>query len=313
MSRRRRSYIAEPGAYDGVPAAIYHSHITPAPALNASGAWDLESECPAFYYARASFNPAQIVEESHEFDIGKASHLIVLEPKEFDRRVAIIDLPDYRSLEAQQARRLYRQAGRIPLLEREHEMLLEMRTALRRHEVGRFAFKGGKAERSYFWIDAETGIWCKARPDYTLPHGRYAVDYKTSTSANPEHFSRVMRNLGHHLRAAWYLDAYEAVEGRRPERFHFIVQSTRRPHLVAPIELDPEAEGWGRLLCRHARQTFRRCLETKDWPGYRPAISPETPGAIRVGLPGWYTRDLQARLDRGEFATPLTSPPETPQ
>lgn len=301
---KRAAYITKPGAYDGIAHERYLGNCTPAPALNATGAWQIESECPAYFYDRASFNPDPIIEERRIFDIGRASHLIVLEPKLFDKRVAVIDAPDYRAYDAQRARDLRRSSGQVPLLTHELAMVTAMRNALRKHPIAKLAFRGGKAERSYFWQDRETGIWCKARPDYSMPPRDYAIDYKTSTSARPDHISRQIARLGFHVRAAWYLDAIEAIEGARPERFCFIVQSVEPPHLVSVAWLENQSLLWGRLLARHARETFARCLAAKEWPGYRPAASPLTDSAFTIGLPAWSLRELQIKFERGEFNPP---------
>jgi hypothetical protein len=291
--------ITEPGAYDGIAAADYHSiGCTIAPALSASGAKLIETECPALYFHRY-ISPGQ-PERKPEFDVGTAAHLMVLEPQEFDARVSIIDAGDYRGAKARDDRDAAYAAGLTPLLPKEVDAIRAMRSVLLSHPVARHAFQDGSIERSLFWIDPEFGVWRKTRPDFLPNSLRYMVDYKTSTSANPEKFKRSAADFGYHQQAAWYLDGVQAVYGERPKKFAFVVQDKNPPHLVSVCYLDDEAIEWGRILNRRAIQLFARCLETGEWPGYRE--DPTADGAFTIGLPGYTENALQKRLDAGAFA-----------
>lgn len=293
--------IREPGYRDGMPAELYHStSVTPEPALSSSGARMIEQECPALYHYR-HLDPAYVREQKRAFDIGTALHLLVLEPELFDGAVSIIDADDYRTKEAREAKSRAYLAGKTPLLEQEATKLRAMRDAIFRHPVAKLAFVGGVAERSYFWKDEETGIWCKARPDYAPAHLRYFTDVKTSTSANPRAFERRVWDLGYHMQAAWYLDARHAIDGARPERFAFIVVSTEPPHLVTPVWLDAETVAWGALQNQRARQTFARCLERGEWPAYRDPEKPHVDTAFTVTLPPWAKHELEKQHGAGRF------------
>ena len=303
--RKPKSYITEPGAYDGVPMEIYHGDCAPAPSISASGAWQIENECPAEYWQTSPYNPnrEQKPPQRH-FDIGKATHLLMLEEAEFARHVAVIEAPNYTAKDAQRARDLYREAGRIPLLLHEVEMVKGMRDALRRHSIAQHAFAGGAIERSYFWQDKEFDIWCKARPDYSATGLDYLVDYKTADSVKPAAIERSMMNFGYFFSASWYLDGIEAIEGVRPSRFALILQEKDAPYLIAVVWIDAESLEFGRLLGRHARWRFADCLARKEWPGYRPIGSADRDAAFILGLPGWAKRALEQEFERGAFEIP---------
>ena len=298
-------YITEPGAYDGVPMEIYHGACTPEPGISASGAWLIENECPAEYWQVSPYNPNREEKQpQRHFDIGKATHLLLLEEAEFSRHVAVIEAPDYKAKDAQRARDLYREAGRIPLLLHERAMVDGMRDALHRHPIAQHAFAGGAIERSYFWRDPEFGIWCKARPDYSAKGFNYVIDYKTADSVKPAAVERAMMNYGYFFSASWYLDGIEAIEGVRPSRFALILQEKGAPYLVSVVYIDDESLRWGRLLGRHARWRFADCLARKEWPGYRPIWSSDRDAAFELGLPAWAKRALEAEHERGAFDVP---------
>lgn len=288
--------ITEPGLYPGLSAEAYHADPCIVPSLSSSGARLLVSECPAVYW-HVRQNP----ERKRVFDIGTAGHLMVLEPEAFDSRVRIIDAPDYRTKAAQEAREDAYAAGLTPLLTAEASMVRAMRDVLFADPIARHAFEGGRAEQTMIWRERETGVWCRARPDYLPPHQRYLVDYKTSTSANPRQFERALWDYGYFQQAAWYLDGAEHALGARPERFAFVVQSKKAPYLVSVCWVATEALEWGEVLNQHARRIFADCLRTGDWPAYRPDAPVSTARAFTVNLPGWAQRELQARQDAGEF------------
>lgn len=287
------------GRFDNLPAETYHA----APALGSSGAWQLETECPALYWWHSPFNPDRIREQKRCFDIGTAAHLIALQPGLFAARTEIIDAGSYQTKAAQTARDVAYEAGKTPLLIAEVDKIHSMRDALMRHPVARLAFDDCVSEVSYFWRDQITGIWCKARPDLLPAHRRYLPDLKTSTSANPAAFTKKAADLGYYMRAAWYMAGIEAIEGAAPTRACFIVQATTAPFLVSVCWLDDEALGWGKLRVRRAIETFARCAERGEWPGYRDVTAPDTDAAFTLSLPPWTRNELQKQHEAGEFTS----------
>lgn len=293
--------ITTPGAYDDIANELYHSAtLTPSPALSSGGARMLVGECPAMFHYRY-LDPTRPPENKRAFDIGGALHLLTLEPHLFDARVFVIDADDYRTKGAQEAKQRAYLNRRIPLLEHEAGTIRAMRDAIMAHPVAGKAFSGGVAERTYAWRDPATGIWCKARPDYTPDHLRYFVDVKSSTSANPAAFAKRVWDLGYHQQAAWYLDARHAVDGIRPERFAFVVVAKEAPHLVSVCWLDEETLAWGALQNERARRIFADCLASSVWPGYREPDKTETDSAFTVSLPPWAKADLQRQHEAGRF------------
>jgi PDDEXK-like domain of unknown function (DUF3799) len=290
-----------PGTYTAIPQERYHATR----ALGSSGMWCIHAECPAMYFYDSPFNPdAAPRERKRAFDIGSACHLLTLEPGTVDGRIAAIPFDDYRTKEAQRQKQDAYDADRIPLLTHEVEMVKAMREAIFSHPVARHAFTGGAAETSLFWRDAATGAPCKGRLDYCPPHRRYYPDLKTSTTANPASFERRAADLGYYAKVAWYLEGLRELEGEAPPRACFIVVAKEPPHLVAVCWLDDEALAWGRMIARKAVETFMRCLERQEWPGYRDPTAPDRDGSFTIGLPGFTRKRLQDAHERGEFETP---------
>jgi PDDEXK-like domain of unknown function (DUF3799) len=300
-----RGKITQPGIYN-LSHEAYHADPCDSPSLGSTGARILASDCPAAFRYKTD-NP----EVKEEFDIGNATHLLVLEPDIFASKIAVIRGTDkkgnpsegYQTTDAKEKRDVARAAGLIPLLPKQMEQVEGMRASLASDPIARFAFQNTEIERSMFWRDPEFGFWCKTRPDALPKSRRYLIDLKTSASSDPEDFRKAVVNFGYHQQSAWYLDGVEAVTGDRPERFAFVVVGKSPPYLVTTCWLDADAIEWGRILNRYARGLFAWCLERNEWPSYKPdPVAP--PAAFTISLPEWARRDLERRHEEGQFTPP---------
>ena len=286
----------------GMPAVDYHATR----ALSASGAWLLAEECPAKFLWRSPWNPLYEPEAKSDFDIGVAAHLAVLEPERQADSIVLIEAGDYRTTKAREARDAARAAGLVPLLPYQVDIVRAIAGSIRAHPIASEAFRGSEAEVTLSWSDPETGVPCKARPDYLPAHGRWIVDLKTAASANPRSWKDQAYRLGYHARAAWYLDGAEAVLGEAPEEYWFVIVEKDPPYLVSVVSFDGDALTWGRIANRKACERFAVSAAANDWPGYRePGQNHDR--AFRIGLPPWAMYQLQDREEAGEF-TPEPHP-----
>ena len=297
--------ITAPGIYS-ITSEQYHGHPTPTPCLGSTGARLLVNTCPAEFRYKAD-NP----EVKTEFDIGNATHLLVLQPEDFDKKVGVVrgvtkdgkPSGGYQTQDAKDQAAAYRAANRIPLLVDQYDKVCAMRASVFNHPIAGRAFQDGEAEQSLFWKHPEFGFWGKTRPDYWPERRPYLVDLKTSVSAAPDDFSKAVVNYGYHQQCAWYLDGVAAITGENPDRFAFVVVEKEPPYLVSVCWLDSAAIEWGRILNRRAAGVFAWCLEHDRWPGFQPDVA-QAPAAFNVSLPVWALRDLERRFEAGEFNVP---------
>lgn len=147
----------------------------------------------------------------------------------------------------------------------------------------------GFAEASIIFDEAETGMRCKARPDWTINEGRIAVDLKTaggmaSNPGSPEEFGKTIYNRRYHLQAAFYRWALASV-GIEIDHFIFIVAETKPPYLVAVYQIGHEAIERGEEQLAAPLRTMAECYTSGVWPGYPLNVQ-------RVSLPAWaFKRD----------------------
>lgn len=258
--------IDRPGVYD-IPADLYHADPVPGGSLSSTGARKLlPPSVPALFRYWADHEaPAR-----KHFDLGHAAHLFVLGD---GPEIYVVDAADWRTKAAKAERDTARAAGMVPLLVHEFDEIQGMAAALRRDPLAMHVLSGdGAAERSLVWQDPDTGVWCRARPDWMTPDG--LVDYKTTTEVHPEAVARSVANYGYHQQAPWYLDGAVHLDLLAPDApFTFVFQSKVAPYLVSVVELDDEALDVGRALNDQARRVYADCALTGRWPGYSDDIA----------------------------------------
>jgi hypothetical protein len=262
----------------------YHRH----PSLSSSGARKLLApSCPArFKYEQD--NPPQ---PKTELDIGKAAHRLVLGT---GPEIVELRYKNWMSNDVKRYANEAREAGKVPLLTREYEIVHAMAAKLRTSTAFNY-FTNGAPEVSAFWTDPATRVNCRARfdwlPNYGVPLNptisRLVIpDLKTSRSANPADIEKSVYQFGYYMQAAWYIDAaMENGMGDIDTAFVLVVQEKTPPYLVSVVQIDPDAIRYGRERNHLARETFRDCKASGIWPDYMR----DRKTLPVAGLPGYAT------------------------
>ncbi len=290
--------ISKAGLYE-LPMDFYHDDCCIGPSLSGSGAVTLIDKCPALFWYESYLNPDRPVEEpDNARDFGSALHAMVLEPETVAEKVRICPHDDWRTKEARQQREEARESGRTPVTAMQAVKLAAIVAALKSHPLAGKAFTGGMAERSLFYRDDATGVWCKTRPDYLVTEGRYRiVQFKTAPSAQPQAFERHAYEQGYMQRAAWEVETVtEALGLARMPEYTWVVQEREPPFLVSVCTPHDRVIEWGMLKNAKAREIFAECLAPNKWPGYGEQTH-------MIAVPGYAEFKLEERRERGEFST----------
>lgn len=130
----------------------------------------------------------------------------------------------------------------------------------------------GHSEVSLFWIDQESGIYCKARPDhvhYVLHrHTAILLDLKSTVDESPVGFGRTAARLGYHRQDAHYTAGFEAATGTKVEQFIFGAVTSAPPVLAVPYTLTDEIREQARDERRELLDLYAFCKREDRWPGY---------------------------------------------
>ena len=122
------------------------------------------------------------------------------------------------------------------------------------------------AEYSYYWLDEETGLLVKTRPDLGIRKALLA-DVKTTADCGPWAFSKRIHENGHHIQAAMGLDIVNKVDKCAIDNWLLIVVEQSPPHDVAVYPLGKPSLMLGYQKYREALRRLADCLREDKWPG----------------------------------------------
>lgn len=258
----------KPGLYQ-MSAADYHRDPCPTPSLSASLAHILLADSPRHaWWNSPRLNPAYERTQKKEFDLGNAGHAFLLEGRS---GVVIIEMEDFKTKAAREARDAAYAAEKIPLIAERwadvQAMAESARAQLAEHEDPPIPLTNGTPEQTLIWREGD--IWCRARLDWLHDDRRFVDDYKsTGGSANPDVWTRgPLFNNGFDVQAAMYLRGLKAVFGI-DATFRFVVQETFKPFALSVIGLAPSALELAERKVKAAITAWKYCVETDRWPGY---------------------------------------------
>lgn len=201
---------------------------------------------------------------SDAFDLGSAAHKLVLGVGD---PLHVVEADDWRSKAARDERDAAREAGAIPLLAKDHAVVVAMADRLSSHTTAMRLLSTGEPEVSAYAPDEETGVMRRGRVDWL--HPSMLVDYKTTAgSVHPTALAGkygTVRKWGYDQQAAWYLDLLR--DNDHPaEDFAFIFQSKAAPYPVTVAVVD-EADLWeARQKNADALRLYAACMESGTWP-----------------------------------------------
>lgn len=248
----------------------------PEPSLSASIAHKLLSRSARHaWLAHPRLNPTWAPDEpTPESDLGTAIHAMLLEDD--SSRIAVIEAPDWRKRDAQDARDDARMRGKTPLLVHRYQearVIVEAakRAIMHAPEIKR-AFDAGKPEQTIVWQEGES--YCRTRPDWLCDDYRLAIDLKTTSgSAEPDAWARgQLLTMGYDIQGAFALRAIKRQHQPRSCSVVFMVVETDPPYAVSFVGLSPEFEAFAEQKRARAVELWKHCRETDRWPSYPPRV-----------------------------------------
>ncbi len=162
-------------------------------------------------------------------------------------------------------------AGRELVTADEFALMQQQLKALAENPTLASDFATGQSEVSIFWIDEETGVYCKARPDHIHHLDDRTVriiDIKSTMDESPSGFGRVAARLGYHRQAAHYTMGYTQVTGKKVEAFVFAAVTSQAPVLAVPYVLTDEIADQAIDERADLIELYARCKRENHWPAY---------------------------------------------
>lgn len=276
--------MLEAGIHD-ISAALYHSDPCETPSLSASMVKILVKETPQHAWtAHPRLNPNFETDDDTKFSVGNASHALHLgDPQKF----AILDFDTFQSKDSKKARDQAFADGKIPILLKHWDRVVEMTSAGREQldSVPDFAdvFRTGQPEQTLIWSEGDGAdkVWFRGRLDWLHDdHAKPYDDFKSTACADPGSWSRIVFNVRHDIQAAFYRRGIRALGLNRNPVMRFIVQEVEAPYCLSVMQPAPEVLELADREIERAIRRWKWCRGNDRWPGYTAKVH-------TFDIPGW--------------------------
>jgi hypothetical protein len=235
--------------------------------------------------------------EADHFRIGRAAHLMLLEPDIF-RRLHVVEPefigvtkdgkptknPNALDVKKQKEEWLAKQSPDAIILKQEElDQLVGMIESVLDHPVANAMLKNGVAEATIKWTDRDTGIMCKGRPDFITfePNGDYhLIDFKTSRNIQRGSFTKDIISMQYHLSMAFYADGLMEVYGRLPSSISLFPVEKTSPHEAAVFIFEDEWYEIGKQMYKAGLNLYKKCIDEGKWPRFQH-------NAQTIAMPQW--------------------------
>jgi len=202
--------------------------------------------------------------------LGSAVHAMILGD---DHEVVALDVSDFKTIAARQAKAAALDEGKYPLTIDQHEQATAMAKAVRENPDVKPLIASGKSEVSFFSEHEATGQPIRGRVDRVDVDACRIVDFKTSDSAYPEKFVRQAGRMNYHVSAANYGDAWGHHAGTAPWEVLFVVIERDYPYTCSVVKLGPSSLDLGRRAFTRGIHTYRQASMTGSWGTPWPGIT----------------------------------------
>lgn len=301
-----------PGQYFDVSAALYHSgpgvsksqldHLNNAPALiewskkaprdeDATAGVDmgetfhtrsLEPDRYSLEYAPAFVAPKGAIVTTDDLKAALDERGIAYTSKDTKPTLTskLLDMdPEAPVLDALQRQWSEEVRGRTVLSQADERKVSLMHRSAMAHPFARALLEApGEVESSIYWIDPETGLLCRIRPDKIVRLNGLKIMLDVKTCADVDRFDWSIEDYRYHVTDAFYTEGFTQHFGEPPDAFVFLVVSTTRNAGRYPVrcfQLDADDKIAGRNAFRQDLNTYAECQSHDLWPGVETIARPE--------------------------------------
>lgn len=242
------------------------------PAVNKSTLWEMRKS-PAHY----KWSLEHQREDTAALKFGRAFHMAVLQPEEFNSSYLIAPDIDRRTKAGREAwQQFLAEAGNKELISQsDYDMINGMYEAIWTNDDAKALLEECETEKPVFWVDDATGIECKCKMDAVKPGT--LVDLKSCGDASTNAFMREALKYGYDVQSAHYLRGYRSIYTEQAA-FWFIAAEKTPPYAVNVIRASDAFIDRGTWTLIDLMDKLKECRDKDEWPGY---------GTNELVLPEW--------------------------
>lgn len=286
----------EAGIYQDISIEQYHAEKD---WVSSSGMkYVMKSLRHYWYYLQGTFNS----EKSH-FDFGNAFELALLDPDEFDRKVAVEkDIfnaifeanPETKSPRSTTMYKEWfneqKRLNRYVISEEGEESFVYIENMLRSCHMDstiKRLINNINYQVSIFWEDKETGLKMKARPDFVKTHKDIIVDVKTAVDGSKEAFGKAIGNNDLWLQAAMQIEGVIASGLMdKVDAYYWLVVEKKPPFNATIYHFQPDDIAWALDNLAYYKKLLADAIKSNSFVGYTQQADNQY-GIVSVELPAW--------------------------
>lgn len=304
MKLEQLQLLSEAGELSGkvLDVDIDTYHAVGSPGVSKSDL-DLINDEPFLYYATKISGEAPKKERSSALDVGQMVHNALLEP---EKLVNYISDSEFLKL-GSRATKAYKEAverfeqenpDKVLIKQDDYEQVMQMVNSAMSVDLVRELLSGGKAEQSYYWTNQDTGILCKARPDYVkIGNKSYVVEVKTT--ADISGFERQIAKMRYHIQAVHFLEGIQQVTQCDPMELKYIMIAISKSYPYSPriMMFDPSTLIFSEKLRIADLEVLKKCLNTRVFPRKCELKNWGVADVEKIKLPNYVFYDLEFSED----------------
>lgn len=270
---------------------LYHAdNLMDVPTLSNSIAKILIEQSPQHaWFAHPRLNPNYKPVDREVFDFGRAAHSILLE-KDVSK-ISFIPFDEYRTKESKRKRDEAYAKGLTPVKRKYERPLMDMvSSAIKKVKDSELAgiFQDGKPEQTLLWQEGDA--WCRGRLDWLRSDNKVILDYKTTTSADPDTCVRKIASMGYDMQASFYKRGLIANGGSEDAIFVFLFQEIEPPYACCLIALSNTFIEIADKKVDDAIEIWTDCIKNGKWPSYSDQVHYAEP-------PNWMLQQYMAMME----------------
>lgn len=238
------------------------------------------------------------------FDFGNAFELALLDPDNFDKKVAvdseIIDQIMIAKPETKNARAttMYKnwfseQSAKQKYIisyegKESFSVIEQMLKSCYQDAIIQRLIKGIEYNYTLCWIDKQTGLKCKTRPDICQAKKNIIVNLKTTLDGSPEKFFKDCANFDYPFQACMEIDGVIS-SGFMPQvdNYFWLVCEKEPPFSATIYEFSKDDQQYCFTEYEYVKGIVKKAIDNNLFPSYSQRADNQY-GIIEVKLPLWY-------------------------
>ena len=253
----------EPGIYPGLSNDAYHNSN----GISKTGLDLFDRDQSALEWAKHC--PID-QEKLKTFDFGDAMHAICLEPDRLKNDFVVMPPLNLRTNAGKAAKIEFQEEhkDKTILTSDEHKKLNLMFESVMAHPYARKLIENpGISEQSYYWIDPDTGVLCKCRPDRNMLNMPVLVDIKTTDYLS--RFCYSIEDYRYYVQSPFYTDGVNICGEEKTTFVFLVIQKTielgRYP--VRCVALPDDVIDYGRSEYKRNLFAYASALDNEKFNG----------------------------------------------